>query len=67
MAMIVEPQAVDFERPGVTHYQVAFPLDGTWGYSLVPLTVVNGALGRDANGVLVFGGRTGTSTRGRLR
>lgn len=64
--MIVEPQAVDFERPGVTHYQVAFPLDGTWGYSLVPLTVINGALGENPNGVLVFGGTHGNEYEGQI-
>jgi predicted deacylase len=64
--MIVEPQAVDFERPGMTHYQVAFPLDGTWGYSLVPLTVVNGALGGNPNGVLVCGGTHGNEYEGQI-
>jgi predicted deacylase len=64
--MIVEPQAVDFDRPGVTHYQVAFPLDGAWGYSLVPLTVINGALGTNPNGVLVFGGTHGNEYEGQI-
>ena len=64
--MIVEPQAVDFERPGVTHYQVAFPLDGTWGYSLVPLTVINGARVGNPNGVLVFGGTHGNEYEGQI-
>lgn len=64
--MIVEPQAVDFDRPGVTHYQVAFPLDGAWGYSLIPLTLINGALGENANGVLVFGGTHGNEYEGQI-
>ncbi len=64
--MIVEPQAVDFDRPGVTHYQVAFPLDGAWGYSLVPLTVINGARGTNPNGVLVFGGTHGNEYEGQI-
>jgi predicted deacylase len=64
--MIVEPQAVDFDRPGVTHYQVAFPLDGAWGYSLVPLTVINGARGTNPNGVLLFGGTHGNEYEGQI-
>ena len=34
--LLVEPHAIDFNRPGTTHYQVQFHLDGAWGYSLVP-------------------------------
>ena len=37
-------EQIGFDQPGKRHYQVAFHLDGTWGYSLVPLTVINGTL-----------------------
>ena len=57
--LLVEPHAIDFNRPGTTHYQVQFHLDGAWGYSLVPLTVINGALGQNPHGILVFGGTHG--------
>ncbi|MBI3646901.1 MAG: hypothetical protein HY233_13205, partial [Acidobacteriales bacterium] len=42
MPVIYDPAQIDFSRPGKHHYQVAFHLDSTWGYSLVPLTVING-------------------------
>ena len=28
---------IDFDRPGKHHYQLAFHMDSSWGYSLVPL------------------------------
>ena len=36
--VIYNPADVDFDRPGKHHYQIAFHLDSSWGYSLVPLT-----------------------------
>lgn len=57
---------IDFHRPGKHHYQVAFHLDGTWGYSLVPLTVVNGLRGENANGILCFGGTHGNEYEGQV-
>ena len=57
---------IDFERPGKHHYQVAFHLDGTWGYSLLPLTVINGRRGPNANGVLCFGGTHGNEYEGQV-
>lgn len=57
---------IDFHRPGKHHYQVAFHLDGTWGYSLVPLTVVNGRRGQNANGILCFGGTHGNEYEGQV-
>jgi predicted deacylase len=58
--------AIDFDRPGKHHYQVAFHLDGTWGYSLVPLTVINGRAGKNPNGVLCFGGTHGNEYEGQI-
>lgn len=67
MALIqVEPGGVDFDRPGKTHYQIRFPLDGTWGYSLVPLTVINGARGAAPDGVVCFGGTHGNEYEGQV-
>ena len=57
---------IDFESPGKRHYQVAFHQDGTWGYSLVPLTVVVGARGENSNGVLCFGGTHGNEYEGQI-
>ena len=55
--VVYDPGEIDFESPGKRHYQVAFQLDGSWGSSLVPLTVVNGERGPNPNGVAVVGGR----------
>jgi len=57
---------IDFDLPGKHHYQVAFHCDGTWGYSLVPLTVINGLRGPNANGVLCFGGTHGNEYEGQV-
>jgi predicted deacylase len=57
---------IDFDLPGKHHYQVAFHLDGTWGYSLLPLTVINGKRGPNANGVLCFGGTHGNEYEGQV-
>jgi len=57
---------LDFTSPGKRHYQLAFHLDGTWGYSLVPLTVVVGARGANPNGVACFGGTHGNEYEGQV-
>src|SRR5512142_2704171 len=62
-----EPSQIDFERPGKAHYQIAFHLDGTWGYSLVPLTVINGTAGGSGTeppGLVAFGGTHGNEYEG---
>jgi predicted deacylase len=65
-AVVHSPEQIDFDRPGKHHYRVAFHLDGTWGYSLVPLTVVNGGAGRAANTVICFGGTHGNEYEGQV-
>ncbi|MEP6536363.1 MAG: succinylglutamate desuccinylase/aspartoacylase family protein [Bryobacteraceae bacterium] len=57
---------IDFGRPGKHHYQVAFHLDGSWGYSVVPLTVINGNRGPNSNGVICFGGTHGNEYEGQV-
>src|SRR5215510_14082017 len=57
---------IDFLSPGKRHYQVAFHLDGAWGYSLVPLTVINGLRGSNPNGVVCFGGTHGNEYEGQI-
>ena len=62
-----DPAAIDFSRPGKHHYRAAFHLDGSWGYSLVPITVINGL--RPATGtpgVAVFGGTHGNEYEGQI-
>ena len=63
----IDPAAIDFTRPGAHHYQAAFHLDGSWGYSLVPITVINGSRrGSDTPGVAVFGGTHGNEYEGQI-
>ncbi len=60
---------LDLERPGKHHYQLAFPLDSAWGYSLVPMTVINGTRKDGASvppGVAVFGGTHGNEWEGQI-
>ncbi len=70
VATVYNPQEIDFERPGKHHYNVAFHLDSSWGYSLVPLTVINGL--RKASGtarppgIAVFGGTHGNEWEGQV-
>jgi predicted deacylase len=68
--VIYDPARIDFDRPGKHHYQVAFHLDSAWGYSLVPLTVINGLRpagpGGAPPGVAVFGGTHGNEWEGQV-
>ena len=64
--VIYDASMIDFDRPGKHHYQLALHLDGTWGYSLVPLTVVNGQRGPNPNGIAVFGGTHGNEYEGQI-
>ncbi len=64
------PAQVDFERPGKCHYRLAFHLDSGWGFSLVPLTVINGlraaAPGASSAGIAIFGGTHGNEWEGQI-
>jgi len=64
--LIHDPESIDFAKPGKHHYQVAFHLDGTWGYSLLPLTVINGLRGASAENVICFGGTHGNEYEGQI-
>ncbi len=63
--VIFDLAAVDFDSPGKRHYQLAFHLDSSWGYSLVPFTVIRGASG-DGAGVAVIGGTHGNEYEGQI-
>lgn len=64
------PEAVDFDRPGKHHYRLGFHLDSGWGFSLVPLTVINGlrsaAPGTEPASIAVFGGTHGNEWEGQI-
>jgi predicted deacylase len=60
---------IPFDRPGKHHYRLAFHLDSSWGYSLVPLTVINGLRpvdGAPPPGVAAFGGTHGNEYEGQV-
>ncbi len=63
------PDQIDWDAPGKRHYSVAFHLDSSWGYSLVPLTVINGSreiVNENMPGVAVFGGTHGNEWEGQI-
>ena len=64
----IDPAAIDFTRPGKHHYRAAFHLDGSWGFSLVPITVINGLRAAPSTpiGVAVFGGTHGNEYEGQI-
>ena len=64
LEIVHHPDEVDSDRPGKHHYQLAFHLDSSWGYSLVPLTVINGRPG--PGGAAVFGGTHGNEWEGQI-
>ena len=61
---------IEWDAPGKRHYDLAFHLDSSWGYSLVPLTVINGLReppsGRVIDGVAAFGGTHGNEWEGQI-
>jgi N2-acetyl-L-2,4-diaminobutanoate deacetylase len=69
--IIYDPSRIDFEKPGKHHYQVAFHQDSSYGYSLVPLTVINGLresapASATIPGVAAFGGTHGNEWEGQI-
>jgi predicted deacylase len=69
--IVYDPSTIDFEKPGKQHYHVAFHHDSSYGYSLVPLTVINGLKGATSasampQGVAVFGGTHGNEWEGQI-
>jgi predicted deacylase len=68
LKVVRNPEEIDFSLPGKHHYQVAFHLDSGWGYSLVPMTVINGTAGAAAegSGVAAFGGTHGNEYEGQV-
>ena len=69
-SVVHNPAQIDFEKPGKNHYHLAFHLDGTWGYSLLPLTVINGTRSGQGSaappGVAAFGGTHGNEFEGQV-
>ncbi len=66
--LIYNPADIDFAKPGIAHYQIAFHLDSSWGYSLVPMTVINGTAGVGAgtSAAVAFGGTHGNEYEGQV-
>jgi len=66
-ALTIDPGQIDFAKPGKHHYRAAFHLDGSWGFSLVPVTVINGLRSTaGAQGVAVFAGTHGNEYEGQI-
>jgi predicted deacylase len=68
--VLYRPAEVDFDRPGKHHYRLGFHLDSGWGFSLAPLTVINGrrppSPGSNPPGLAVFGGTHGNEWEGQV-
>lgn len=64
--IIYDYQQIDFEKPGKAIYEVAFHYDGTWGYALVPLCVINATAGPRQKNVACFGGTHGNEYEGQV-
>ena len=66
--LVYQAEAIDFARPGKHHYQLAFHLDGSWGYSLLPITVINGTASSSPkrSGIAAFGGTHGNEYEGQI-
>jgi predicted deacylase len=65
MTRVHDHDALDWEAPGKATYEVAFPMDGTWGNVLVPLTVINGRHG-SGKSIACFGGTHGNEYEGQV-
>jgi N2-acetyl-L-2,4-diaminobutanoate deacetylase len=61
---------IDFDLPGKHQYLVGFHLDSGWGYSLVPLTIINGlrppAPAAALPSLAAFGGTHGNEWEGQV-
>ena len=64
--IVYNPSDIDFAKPGKHHYQIAFQMDGNWGSSLIPITVVNGLNGPVEKNVVAFGGTHGNEYEGQV-
>jgi predicted deacylase len=64
--VVYDATEIDFAKPGKQHYQVAFHLDSNWGYSLLPLTVINGLNGSTEKNVVAIGGTHGNEYEGQV-
>lgn len=68
--IVHHPDQIDFDKPGKHHYRLAFHLDSGWGFSLVPLTVINGLRSPHAasalQGLAAFGGTHGNEWEGQV-
>jgi len=64
--IVYNPSEIDFAKPGKHHYQLAFQMDGNWGSSLIPITVINGSKGPAEKNVVAFGGTHGNEYEGQV-
>ena len=63
--VIYNHDSIDFDRLGKFTYEIAFHKDSTWGFTLVPMTVINGCKG-PGKSVVCFGGTHGDEYEGQV-
>src|SRR5512138_61946 len=63
---VVNPASIDFDKPGKHFYEVGLHLDGTWGYAMIPLCVINGTAGPRRQSMACFGGTHGNEYEGQV-
>ena len=67
--LIQSADQLPWDAPGKRHYNLAFHLDSSWGYSLVPVTVINGTRKTDGGtppGIAIFAGTHGNEWEGQI-
>jgi predicted deacylase len=68
--IIHHPSQIAFDKPGKTHYRLAFHFDSGWGSSLVPITIINGYRAGKASTtphcLAAFGGTHGNEWEGQV-
>jgi predicted deacylase len=64
--IIYDPSKLDWDKPGKSIYELAFHYDGSWGYAMVPLCVINGTAGPKQKTVACFGGTHGNEYEGQV-
>ena len=63
--VVYDYREIDYNRPGKSSYEVGFHYDSTWGFTLIPMTIVNGIRG-SGRSVVCFGGTHGDEYEGQV-
>lgn len=63
--VVYDYREIDYNRPGKSTYEVGFHYDSTWGFTLIPMTIINGSRGSGTS-VVCFGGTHGNEYEGQV-